>query len=203
MGQQRDEELVPEGECDDFCQAIWSCLGQFHFSGDNTDNFVEEIGSLIPTDEVLKDKITWDMQSLLKTSSTHCTKKAQGVLTADKIVDTPLCAPPTAQMNKFKFFTPSNVLGQEHYKLNVDKSFEYQPMPPELASSMGSKAKVSQYTISTENLLQTEEVLRRVAIYGSITDSLVPSILKYILEEARDKVVQEQVRIMLKSSQKP
>ena len=81
------------------------------------------------------------------------------------------------------------------------KSSEYQPMPPELASSMGSKAKVSQYTISAKNLLQTEELMRRVAIYGSITVSLVVSI-KFIPEEARDKVVQEQIRIMHKSSQK-
>ena len=133
---------------------------------------------------------------------THSAKIAQGVLTADTVVDTPLCAPPTAaQKNKFEFFTLSNVLGKEHYTLNVDKSSEYQPMPPELASSMGSKAKVSQYTISAKNLLQTEELMRRVAIYGSITVSLVVSI-KFIPEEARDKVVQEQVRIMHKSSQK-
>ena len=133
---------------------------------------------------------------------THSAKIAQGVLTADKIVDTPLCAPPTAQKNKFEFFTLSNVLGKEHYTLNVDKSSgfsEYQPMPPELAYSLGSKAKVSQYTISAQNLLQTEEFMRRVGIYGSITVSLVVSI-KYIPEEARDKVMQEQVRTMHKSS---
>ena len=59
------------------------------------------------------------MQSSLKASLTHCAKIAQGVLTADKIIDTPLCAPPTAQKNKYKFFTPSNVLGKEHYRLNV------------------------------------------------------------------------------------
>ena len=44
--------------------------------------------------------------------------------------------------------------------------------------------------------------MRRVAIYGSITDSLVASILQYMSEEARDKVVQEQGRIMHKSSHK-
>ena len=147
MGQHGDEELVPEGEYDIFHQAVRSYLSQFHSSGDNADYFLEDIGSLIPTDEVLKDKITWDMQSSLKASLTHCAKIAQGVLTADKIIDTPLCAPPTAQKNKYKFFTPSNVLGKENYRLNVDKSSEYQPTPPELVSSMGLKAKVSQYTI--------------------------------------------------------
>ena len=110
------------------------------------------------------------MQSSLKASLTHCAKIAQGVLTADQIIDTPCGAPPTAQKNKLKFFSPSNMLGKEHYRLNVDKSSEYQPMPPELASSTVSKAKVSQYTISAQNLLQTEELMRTVAIYGSITD---------------------------------
>ena len=38
--------------------------------------------------------------------------------------------------------------------------------------------------------------MRRAAIYGSIMDSLVASILKYIPEEARGEVVQEQLRIM-------
>ena len=94
------------------------------------------------------------------------------------------------------------MLGKEHYRLNVDKSSEYQSTPPKLASSAASKTRVSQYMISAQNLLQTEELMRRVAIYGSITDSLVVSVLKYILEEARDKVVREQVSIMHKSSQK-
>ena len=44
--------------------------------------------------------------------------------------------------------------------------------------------------------------MRRVAIYGSITDSLVVSVLKYILGEASDKVVHKQVKIVHKSSQK-
>ena len=121
-------------------------------------------------------------------------------MTTDKIIHTPLCAPPLAQKNKF--FKLSNVLDKEHYRLKADKSSEYQPAPPELASSTGSKRKVSQYTVSAQNLLHTKELMRRAAIYGSITDSLVVSILQYITEEARDKVVQEQVRIMHKSSHK-
>ena len=44
--------------------------------------------------------------------------------------------------------------------------------------------------------------MKKAAIYGSINDSLVVSILQCIPEEARSKVVQEQVRIMHKSSQK-
>ena len=62
MGQQGDEELVTEGEYDVLHQAVRNFLGQFHPSGDNADDFLQEIGSLIPTDEVLKDKITWDMK---------------------------------------------------------------------------------------------------------------------------------------------
>ena len=100
------------------------------------------------------------------------------------------------------FLTPSNLLGKEHYRLNIDKLSEYQPTLPELASSTRSKTNVSQCMISAQPLLQTEELMRRVTINGPISDSLVASILKYILEEARDKVVHEQVRIMHKSLQK-
>ena len=71
-----DEELVPEREYDVFRQAVWISLGWFHSSGDNADDFVE-IRSLIPTDEVLKDKITWGMQSSFKASLTHCAKISQ------------------------------------------------------------------------------------------------------------------------------
>ena len=151
-----------------FCQAVCSSLRWLHSSGDNADDFLRR---LIPTDEVLKGKITWGMQSSLKSSLTYCAKIAREVLTADKIVDTWLCAPPSSQKNKFKFFTPPNVLGKEHYRLKVDKSSECQPMLPELATSTGSKAKVSQYTVLAQNLLHTEELMRTAAIYGSITDS--------------------------------
>ena len=142
------------------------------------------------------------MQTSLKASLAYCAKIPQGVVTTDQIVDMPLCDPPSAQKNKFKFFMPSNAVSKERYRLRVDKSSQYQPMPPELASSTGSKPKVSQYTISAQNLLHTEELMRRAAICGSITDFLVASTLQYIPEEARGKVVQEQVRTMHKSSHK-
>ena len=65
MGQLGDEELVIEGEYDVLHQVVWNFLGQFQLSGDKANNFLEEIVSLIPTDEVLKDKILWDMKSSL------------------------------------------------------------------------------------------------------------------------------------------
>ena len=76
MSQEGDEELVPEGQYDIFCQSVRSSVGQFHSSGYNADNFLEEIGSLILTDEVLKDKITWDTQTSLKASLANCAKRA-------------------------------------------------------------------------------------------------------------------------------
>ena len=44
--------------------------------------------------------------------------------------------------------------------------------------------------------------MRRAAIYRSITDSLVASILEDIPKEHRTKIVQEKVRILHKSSNK-
>ena len=107
-GQQGDEELVPVGESSVRPSGVhW---GGFTVMVATLTIFWRRSGSLIPTDDILKDKITWDMQSSFKASLTNCAKIPQGVLTADQINDTPLCAPPTVQKNKF--FTLSNMLGK-------------------------------------------------------------------------------------------
>ena len=77
---------------------------------------------------------------------------------------------------------------------------DYQPKPPTLTSSDG--AAPSSYTVPSTALLQTEELSRRAAVYGSITDVLVGSILRQIPEEARTPVLREQVQIMGQASRR-
>ena len=89
MGQQGDVKLIPEGKYDIFRPAVQSSLEQFHSSGHNANDFLEEMRSLIPTDEALKDEITWDMLSMLKASLAYCAKIVQGVVTADHIIIPP------------------------------------------------------------------------------------------------------------------
>ena len=163
MGQQGGEELVPEGEYDVLRQAIQSFLGWFHSSGDNADDFLEENWSLIPTDEVLKDKITWDMQASLKGSLTYCAKiySARSLDIRQDRRHTFVCSSNGPEEQVPSFLHRPNMLGKEHFRLKVDKFSEYQPTPPELAFSLGLKAKVHSIKVY---LLQTEELMRRAAI---------------------------------------
>ena len=75
---------------------------------------------------------------------------------------------------------------------------DYLPSPPSLGSATGATQKTAQYIIS----FQTEELMRQAAVYSSITDSLVASLLEHIPEENRTKIIQEQVKIMAKASRK-
>ena len=179
-----------------------SSLAPFRSSADNADDLDQEIGSLIPTDDVHKDKVTWELQPSLKAALRYCSKIAQGVDCSEDISETPLCDPPSSQNSKFKFFTPHNVLGKEHNRLKVNQSSDYQPSPPVRTSGTGAKDKVTPFTMFSQNVLHTEELMRRAVIYSSITDSSMASILKHIPKEYRTKIVQEQVQILHKSSNK-
>ena len=75
----------------------------FRSSADYADDPDQEIGSLIPTDDVHKDKVTWELQPSLKAAFRYCSNIAQGVDYSDDISETPLCDPPSSQNSKLKF----------------------------------------------------------------------------------------------------
>ena len=112
-----------------------------------------EAGTLIPSGDSFMDKITWKTQPSVKAALRHCARIAQGVKTSDDLVETPLCDLPSTQKTKFKFFSPQNVLGREHYRLRMDETAEYLPMPPSLRSITGASPNVNQYTVSVQTLL--------------------------------------------------
>ena len=146
--QLEDKEQVLEGDYEIFCDVVHSSLAPFRSKADNSDDPDQEIGSLIPTDDVHKDKVTWELQLSLKAALRYGAKIAQGVDYSDDISETPLCDPPSSQNSKFKFFTPHSVLGKEHYWLKVNQSSDYQPSPPVRTSGTEAKDKVTQYTMS-------------------------------------------------------
>ena len=74
------------------------------------------------------------------------------------------------------------------------------PSPPAHGSSTGSSQKTTQRTIAAQTLAHTEELMRRAAIYSSIMDSLVASLLDQIPDDKKSKVGMEQIKIMVKAS---
>ena len=128
----------------------------------------------------------------------HCARVAQGFRSIDKLVDTLLCGPPHSLPSKFKLFLLQNILGKEHYRLKINQGAEYLPTSPSQGSATGARMKVLQYMVSAQTLLHTEELICWATIYSSIMDSLVTSLIERIPVEDRDKVIQEQVKIMSK-----
>ena len=68
-GQQEDEEQVLEGDYEVFREVVRSSLAPFRSSADYADDLVQEIESLIPIDDVHKDKVTWELQPFWKLHS--------------------------------------------------------------------------------------------------------------------------------------
>ena len=89
-----------------------------------------------------------------------------------------------------------------HYRLGMQDTADYLPSLPSLGSATRATQKTTQFAISSQMLLHTEELMRRAAIYSSITDSFMTSQLEYIPNENKTKIVQEQVKIMAKASRK-
>ena len=75
--------------------------------------------------------------------------------------------------------------------IRMQDTAEYLPAPPSLGSATGA----TQYMVSVQTQLHTEELMRRAAIYSSVTDSLVASLLEHIPKGNRTKIVQEQLKI--------
>ena len=68
------------------------------------------------------------------------------------------------------FGLAKTLLGKEQDILKINKSAMYLPSPLSLESASGNLPETTQYTISIQTLLHTEELVRRAAIYSSITD---------------------------------
>ena len=145
------------------------------------------------------DRVVWGTQPAVRDALKLLAKKAQGVESSREVIDTPL-TDLAAPGSKFKFFSARSLLGPESYMLKTDSSSEYLLKPP--SQTPTDLAPPSSYNVSPSALLQTEELSRRAAVYGSITDVLVSSILRQIPEEARTPVLREQVQIMGQASRR-
>ena len=69
----------------------------------------------------------------------HCSRLAQGVKTSDELVEMPLCGQPATK--KFKFFSPHNVPGMEHYSLTMNETTEWLPTPASEGAATGTRPK--------------------------------------------------------------
>ena len=134
-----------------FQQAVCSSKGKFHLSADYAEDMDEEASTMIPSGDSHRSKITWETQASVKTSLRHCTRITQSIKPSKDLVNSPLSDPPSSiQMSKFRFSSPQNVPGQEHYRLRMQDTADYLPSPPSQGSDTGATQVTIHYTISSQ-----------------------------------------------------
>ena len=96
----------------------------------------------------------------------------------------------------FKHLTVKQIFPREPYRLKVHKDAQYLPKPPAENGFSDSKTP-SSYQISQRMCLDTEELARRSAIYASLADSMVASVIEELSPMyQRSKLLWEKLAII-------
>ena len=96
----------------------------------------------------------------------------------------------------FKHLTVKQIFPREPYRLKVHIDAQYLPKPPAVDGFDNNKPPVS-YQIQHCMSMDTEELARRAAIYASIADSMVASVIEELsLKDQRTKLLRERLAII-------
>ena len=121
---------------------------------------------------------------------------AQG-LKDDKVVEkTTLSETLNTASSTFKFFTVKQIFPREPYRLKVHRDALYVPKPPGDHGFSDNKAP-SSYQVSHRMCLDTQELARRSAIYASLADSMVASVIEELApKDERSNLLREKLAII-------
>ena len=98
--------------------------------------------------------------------------------------------------SSFKFFTVKQIFPREPYRLKIHRDALYAPKPPGDHGFSNNKAP-SSYHMSHRVCLDTEELARRSAIYASLADSMVASVIEELSpKDEHTKLLREKLAII-------
>ena len=96
----------------------------------------------------------------------------------------------------FKFFTVKQIFPREPYRLKVHRDALYAPKPPGDHGFIDNKTP-SSYHLSHRVCLDTEELARSSAIYASLADSMVASVIEELsAKDEPSKLLREKLTII-------
>ena len=121
---------------------------------------------------------------------------AQGLKEDEEVVKTTLSETLNSDFPSFKFFTVKQIFPREPYRLKIHRDALYAPKPPGDHGFSNNKAP-SSYHMSHRVCLDTEELARRSAIYVSLADSMVASVIEELSPKfERTKLLPEKLAII-------
>ena len=121
---------------------------------------------------------------------------AQGLKENEEVVKTTLSQTLNSDFSSFKFFTVKQIFPREPYRLKIHRDALYAPKPPGDHGFSNNKAP-SSYHMSHRVCLDREELARRSAIYASLADSMVASVIEELSpKDERTKLLREKPAII-------
>ena len=189
-----DGKKISAVQYDTFRQAITSSRGTFKINPAKTKRAAR--ASLLDLGETeVPDRVSWLDQPSLQDTMASTARIAQG-LKDEEVVKTTLSATLTDNTSSFKFLTVKHIFPREPYHLKVHRDALYAPKPPGDHGFINSKTPAS-YHLSHRVCLDTEELARRSAIYASLADSMVASVIEELSpKDERSKLLREKLAII-------
>ena len=147
-------------------------------------------------DTEVTDRISWLDQPSLQDTMASTARIAQGLKEDEEVVKTTLSETLNSDFSSFKFFTVKQIFPREPYCLKIYRDALYAPKPPGDHRFSNNKAP-SSYHMSHRVCLDTEELARRSAIYASLADSMVASVIEELSpKDECTKLLREKLAII-------
>ena len=181
-----DQKKVSAAQYQLFRQAVTTSKGSFKVNPAKSRR-ASRASLLDLGDSEVTDRVSWLDQHSLKDTMASTARIAQG-LKEDEEVETL-----NTSSSTFKHLTVKQIFPREPYR---HRDAQYLPKPPGDSGFSDSKAP-SSYQMSHRMCLDTEELARRSAIYASLADSMVASVLEELSpKDERRKLLREKLAII-------
>ena len=171
-----DSKKISEAQYKIFRQAVSTSKGSFKLNPAKTKR-ASRASLLDLGDTEVTDRISWLDQPSLQDTMASTARIAQGLKEDAEVVKTTLSETLNSDFPSFKFFTVKQIFPREPYSLKIHRDALYAPKPPGDHGFSNNKAP-SSYHMSHRVCLDTEELARRSAIYASLADSMVASVIE-------------------------
>ena len=127
---------------------------------------------------------------------TSTARIAQGLKKDEEVEKTTLSESLNTGFSTFKHLTVKQIFPWETYRLKVHRDAEYLPKLP-AADGFDNNKPPASYQIPHRMSLDTEELARRAAIYASLADSMVASVIEELSpKDQRTKLLHEKLAII-------
>ena len=190
-----DGKKISAAQYETFRQAVTSSKGTYKINPAKTKRAAR--ASLLDLGETeVPDRVSWLDQPSLQDTMASTARIAQGLKEGEEVVKTTLSETLNDNTSSFKFFTVKHIFPSEPYRLKIHRDALYAPKPPGDHGFIDNKTP-SSYHLSHRVCLDPEELARRSAIYASLADSMVASVIEELSpKDERSKLLREKLTII-------